>query len=677
MSAENPPAAIVDQFPRKVREVFNLFIPLADGTRLAARMWLPEDAEADPVPAILEYIPYRKRDATAIRDSKIHPYVAGHGYAVLRVDMRGSGDSGGVLRDEYLKLEQDDGLEIIAWIAAQPWCTGKLGMIGNSWGGFNGLQIAARRPPALKAIITSCSTDDRYADDVHYMGGCLLNDNMKWGANMFSHNTRPPDPQIVGDAWRAMWLDRLEGSGLWIEQWLTHQRRDAFWKHGSVCENYADIEAAVFAVGGWNDGYSNAIPRLMEHLSCPRLAWIGQWSHQYPHMAAPGPAVGFLQEAVRWWDHWLKGIDTGIMDGPMLRCFIQDHVPPVAKPAAIAGRWVGEAAWPPAGNAPLTLWLNRDGLGAAPGPAAALPILSPLTPGNYGRWCGHGLGPDMPTDQREIDGGALVFDSAPLPAAIDMLGAPVLTLDLSSDRPQAMICVRLGDVAPDGKVSRASYALLNLSHRDSHEFPAPLEPGRRYTVTVKLNDIGQTWRAGHRIRVAISTHYWPIAWTSPASATVTIYAGACSITLPVRPPRAEDAALPALPPPVQPPPLAARMIEKGGERRHVTREIETGTTTSHVTEDSGTVVYDDTGWTMKARQDQYYSITPDDPLSARAEVGWSVRYSRGAWNVETRTRTVMTATATDFRINATQDAFEDGARIHSKEWNLVIPRDNV
>jgi len=158
-------------FPRRVRVVENDWIPLSDGTRLAAKLWLPEDAEEDPVPAILEYLPYRKRDATAHRDSIRHPYVAGHGYAIARVDIRGTGDSDGIILDEYLPQEQEDAVEVLAWLAAQPWCTGSLGMFGISWGGFNGLQVAARRPPGLKAIITVGSTDDRYADDVHYNGG--------------------------------------------------------------------------------------------------------------------------------------------------------------------------------------------------------------------------------------------------------------------------------------------------------------------------------------------------------------------------------------------------------------------------------------------------------------------------------------------------------------------------
>ena len=139
-------------FPHQIAIRDPEFIPLSDGTRLAVRIWLPVDAEERPVPAILEYLPYRRKDGTADRDASTHPYFAGHGYASVRVDMRGSGDSEGVLLGEYLKQEQDDALEIIDWITAQPWCSGQVGMIGISWGGFNGLQIAARRPPALKAI---------------------------------------------------------------------------------------------------------------------------------------------------------------------------------------------------------------------------------------------------------------------------------------------------------------------------------------------------------------------------------------------------------------------------------------------------------------------------------------------------------------------------------------------
>ena len=286
----------VGQLPRRVREIEHRVIRLADGCGLAARMWLPADAEDDPVPAILEYLPYRKRDGTAARDEVVHPYLAGHGYACVRVDIRGNGESEGLMEDEYSEQELADGKEVIEWIAEQPWCTGKVGMMGISWGGFNSLQIAALKPKALKAIVTVCSTDDRYTDDIHYMGGCLLNDNLTWSSQMLGYSSRPPDPALVGERWKEMWVERLEAMPLLAANWLKHQRRDAFWEHGSVCENYRAITAAVLAVGGWADAYSNAVPRLLDGLRSPALGLVGPWVHKYPHIGYPGPAIGFLQE---------------------------------------------------------------------------------------------------------------------------------------------------------------------------------------------------------------------------------------------------------------------------------------------------------------------------------------------------------------------------------------------
>ena len=264
-------------FPHEVEELDHVWIPMADGVHLAARVWLPKNAADNPVPAILEYIPYRKSDHTRPRDDLNHPYFAGHGYASVRVDIRGSGDSEGVLEDEYTAAELEDGVAIINWLADQDWCDGNVGMIGISWGGFNGLQIAALHPEALKAVITVCSTDDRYADDVHYMGGCMLADNLSWASIMFAGNSCPPDPAVVGDRWREMWLERLKGSGLWLDQWTRHQHRDAFWKHGSVCEDFSRIQCPIYAVSGWADGYSNAVFRLLANIDAPTKGLVGPW----------------------------------------------------------------------------------------------------------------------------------------------------------------------------------------------------------------------------------------------------------------------------------------------------------------------------------------------------------------------------------------------------------------
>jgi putative CocE/NonD family hydrolase len=406
--------------PRPIRELENLFITLSDGCRLAARLWLPADAEARPVPAILESIPYRKRDFMRTRDEEIHRYYAGHGYASIRVDLRGSGDSDGILEDEYLPREQADAVEVIGWLASRPWCDGGVGMTGISWGGFNSLQVAAQSPPALKAIITLCASDDRYADDAHYMGGCLLNENQTWGTVLFSINALPPDPLVVGDRWRDMWRQRLENNRPFPALWLRHPRRDDYWRQGSVCEDFTRIRCAVYAIGGWADGYSNAVPRLLEGLRGPRKGLIGPWAHTFPHNGVPGPSIGFLQEAVRWWDHWLKGIDTGIMDEPMLRVYMQDSLPPEPIHLERPGRWVAESEWPSRRIVPRVLFLTgAPALEENPAAPVSLDIRSPQTTGMAGGdWCGFGSEGEAPLDQRGDDGRSLCFDSAPLDAPV-------------------------------------------------------------------------------------------------------------------------------------------------------------------------------------------------------------------------------------------------------------------
>ena len=282
----------IDTLPRELREIEHCWIPLADGCRLAARLWLPADAERRPVPAILEYLPYGKREGTRERDEPMHRYFAGHGFAAVRVDLRGTGDSDGLLSDEYLEQELRDGVEVIEWIASRPWCNGAVGMIGKSWGGFNALQIAALRPPALRGVISVCASDDRYADDAHYKGGCLLVENFRWGAALFSLIAHPPDPLIVGPGWRERWIERLEHAVPFAARWLRHPLRDAYWRHGSVGEAPARIACPVYAVGGWADGYTNAVPRLVAALPDRCQGLVGPWGHLYPHEGRPGPAIG-------------------------------------------------------------------------------------------------------------------------------------------------------------------------------------------------------------------------------------------------------------------------------------------------------------------------------------------------------------------------------------------------
>ncbi len=672
---------IVDPLPQPVREIEHAWIPMSDGVRLAARIWLPESTGTEPAPAILEYIPYRRRDGTRARDQVMHPYVAAHGYACVRVDIRGSGDSEGVLEDEYLPRELADGVEIIRWIAAQPWCDGKVGMIGISWGGFNGLQIAALGPPELRAVVTVCSTDDRYADDVHHMGGCLLGDNLSWASTMFAYNSLPPDPAIVGERWRELWFQRLRGSGLWLEKWMRHQRRDAYWRHGSVCEDWDAIQCPVMAVSGWADGYSNAVFRLLASLRVPRLGLVGPWSHKYPHLGVPGPAIGFLQECVRWWDQWLKGRETGIMAEPMVRAWMQESVPPTTFYHERPGRWVGERQWPSPGIRDRELTLAAPGTlepAQTPVEEAAMTIQSPLSVGLFaGKWCSYAATPDLPHDQREEDGGALLFDSAPLQAPLEILGAPRVDLEVAADRPVAMVAVRLSDVAPDDKATRVTYGLLNLTHRDGSESPTPLEPGWRYRVRVQLNDIGQSFPAGHRLRLSISTSYWPLAWPAPESVRLTVFAGTSCLLLPERARQdAEDRAI-VFGPPEGARPLGMERLTEGHQNWRVIRDLASDESTLEVTNDEGTVHIPAVNLDMQLKALEWYSYRGYDYSSPRGETLWERSFKRGEWSVRTVTRTVLTASATHFHVHAELDAYEGERRVHADNWDVSIARDLV
>ena len=672
----------VDSLPFAVDEEPNVFIPMSDGVRLAARIWRPRTDR--PVPAIMEYIPYRKRFGTAQRDEVMHPYIAGHGYACVRVDLRGSGESDGVLEDEYLQQELDDGCEVLAWLARQPWCNGRIGMIGISWGGFNGLQIAAMQPPELKAVIAVCASDDRFADDVHHMGGCLLGDNISWASVMFAYNTLPPDPALVGERWREMWFERLRGSGLWLAEWLRHQRRDAYWRHASVCEDYTAIRCPVFAVSGWADGYSNVVFRLMSNLDVPRKGLIGPWSHKYPHQGIPGPPIGFLQETLRWWDHWLKQEGSSMMDEPMLRVWMQDSVPPVTAYRERPGRWVGEAQWPGATIHPVTYGLSRAGLVKAgdPGDDYVGTIRSPLTVGLFaGKWCSYAAGPDLAHDQREEDGGALVFESNPLKEALEILGVPYVELTLESDRPVAMVAVRLSDVSGDDKATRVTWGMLNLTHRDSSEDPEPLEPGRTYTVRVDLNGIAQVFPAGHRIRLSLSTSYWPMAWPPPEPVRLRIHTARCRLVLPGRDPNPGDDALPAFEHVEGTQPGTFSRLEAGHHNWLVHRDLAFDQSTLEVINDDGVYRLDDIDLTLSKKTVETYTTTADDFRSVRAEVVSERSLRRGDWAIRSVTRTVVTADPGHFHIHATLDAYEgiDEAekRVYSGDWDESMPRDLV
>ena len=666
------------------REIENVWIELSDGCRLAARIWLPQDVAGAPSPAILEYLPYRKRDSTRLRDESMHAWFAAHGYASIRVDMRGSGDSEGLLHDEYLPQEQNDALEVIAWIARQHWCSGSVGMMGKSWGAYNSLQVAQRQPPALKAVIAVMGTDDRFAECIHYSGGALLNDNFWWGCIMQIFNARPPTPEIVGEGWRDAWLQRLNTETFWPDIWLRHQHLDDYWKHGSVCFDYGAIRCPVWFWGGWADYYRDTPLRLAEHLPAPHRITVGPWAHLYPHEGVPGPAVGFLQEALRWWDQWLKGHDSGVTTEPPFMFYMMDSVPPLTHLEQRSGRWIAENQWPSPNIENRVFALNPGALEFHAAPERALSICSAQTTGlASGEWASFAVEGDLPGDQSRDSFGSLEFASAPITESLEMLGRASLTLDLAVDRPIAIVAARLIDIAPDGRATLVARGFLNLALRENREAPLPAVPGVRYSVAIPLTGTAYAFPAGHRIGVALSTAYWPIVWPAPQPVTLTLFTGVSQLTLPVRHPRSEDLQLPPLPQPVAATPSAVTFTREGNLQRSVSIDPRSGEAVHRLYVDGGVfgpcgrLRLESIGTEMSHWYERIYRIRPDDPNSAHASMTQSYEMSTGAWQVRIDAGAEMTSTPQTFELTAWLEAYEGGKSVCRREWESSIPRIDV
>jgi uncharacterized protein len=658
-----------------VRTVEHAWIPLPDGIRLAARMWLPEDAEAAPVPAILDAVPYRKGDGTAVRDASRYPYFAGHGYACIRLDLRGSGDSDGLITDEYTEQERDDVAAVIAWLAGQPWCDGAVGMIGVSWGGFAALQAAARRPPALRGVVAIHATDDRYADDVHYIGGCVLaTDMVHWSACMAAYVGQPPDPAVVGAGWRDAWRERLEGMEPWVATWLAHQRRDDYWRQGSACEHYEDIACPVFAVGGWVDGYRDFVLRLLEHVRAPVRGLIGPWGHTWPERGAPGPAIGFLQECLRFFDAALKGADNGFLDEPALVTWMQERIGPVTHCAERPGRWVAEPAWPSPNVESVRLALGDGRLGEDDGVRARRSLRGlPLTGLEAGVWCGDGGPADLPGDQRPEDGASLCWDSPPLPERTELLGRAAAVLELEADRPVAFLVARLCDVAPDGSSSLIARGILNLTHREGHDRVVPLVPGEGVTVGVPMQSTAYAVPAGHVLRLAVSPTYWPWVWPSPEPVTLTVEGG--WLELPVRRPSAGDHAVRPFDPPEAAPGLAEESSTTGPTGRRVVRDLAAGGADVEFRWIDSRSVLKDSGIELGERNVVRYRLAERDPLSAAVCCEVGVELARGDWRTRVDVRSEMTCDREHFLVTTALDAYEGAVRAFARRWTHRIPRD--
>jgi uncharacterized protein len=653
----------------------NEWIPLPDGSRLAARIWMPEGTGADPVPAVLEYLPYRKRDGTSPRDESTYPSFAEAGIAGVRVDIRGCGESPGVIDGEYTARELADACDVIAWIAAQPWCNGSVGMMGISWGGFNALQVAALRPPALRAVISIASTVDRYNDDIHYKDGCHLSAQMGWAATMQAYSSRPPDPALVGEDWRAMWMERLEGAPNLMAEWLSHQRRDAFWEQGSICEDFSAVEVPALVIAGWADGYRNTPMKAVEGLGPKAKALIGPWVHKYPHFAWPKPRADFLGEAIAWWNRWLRGEENGAEDGPQMRAYLIEGARPKARRDFDPGRWVAMEEWQAPAPRP---WHVEGGAlveGEAAGEGAALYLRSPLDTGTMsGEFFTLKPDAEMAGDQRVDDAGSLTWETAPLGEALDLLGRATLDLTVSCEADLANLCARLVDVHPDGTATRIAFGVLNLAHRGGNAEPKAMPHGEPVTVRITLDACGWRLLPGHRLRLSLSTAYWPMILPPPVDAGVAVETGSLRLGLPV----AEGLAEVAVPEPANPDPLP-RYIEHAAGRteRSVTRALDGSSTAYRILEDGGRHEHPATGLSTREVRDETWTIGGDDPLSLKGEALWTIEKDREGWSVRTESRLALACTATDWLISGEVAAFEGGREVFRRPWAERVPRDHM
>ena len=651
-------------------QVVRTWIPMHDGVRLAVTLYMPDRAARGArYPALLEYLPYRKDDDEAVRDFGLHSYFAAHGYVGARVDIRGFGASEGAPPErEYSQQEQRDGEEIIAWLASQPWSSGTVGMLGISWGGFNSIQMALRKPPALKAIIAVAATEELYKEDVHYMDGVFHVDEFE--LTMDLDQGRPGAPDFpLDEATLAARMDSVP----WSLNYMKHQRDGAFWRE--PLRPIEQLAVPAFLIGGLQDGYRDSIIRMLERSRAPLKAWIGPWNHGFPNDADYGPQVEWRDLAVRWFDHWLKGRDNGVMQGPRLVIYQQRWHEPGSQPRDVPGDWRGEN-WPPAHLEPVTLYLQPDHRLAGDSAATGRDRLryTPSAGVEAGFWWG-----ELNADQRPIDAFSLTYDSAPLAADMAIMGLPQVTLRAASDARQADWFVRLSDVAPDGQVTLVTGAGLNGAQRASMSDPQDLVPGEIYALTLQLHLATWTFPAGHRIRVAVSNALWPMNWPTPYAMTTSLElggAGASRIVLPRVP--ATGAAPPPFTPagPVASPPWAEGNAEGGsawpGQWTQLRDEVH-GRTTVVWQGKSGTTY----PW---GRFDHSERLTydVDDAHPDLAGVQGDSRYDQAiAGHVLTWTgRLDVTSDSQTFHYRYTRTLLRDGAVLRTRTWDEPIPRDH-
>lgn len=659
-------AGSADSTDRGVR-VVQTSIPMPDGVRLAATLYMPADLRSgERLPALLEYLPYRKDDDTAPGDYGRHAYFARHGYVSVRVDIRGFGNSGGAPPTrEYSAQEQEDGDRIIAWLARQPWSNGNVGMLGISWGGFNSIQMAMRHPPALKAILAVAATEALFKEDVHYMDGIMHVDEFEVSMDLDQGRSGAPAFPLDEGTLAA----RMDSTP-WSLDYFRHQRDGAFWR--APIRRFEDIHIPCFLIGGFQDGYRDSIPRMLEHVPATVHAWVGPWNHDFPNTSIYGPRVEWRDAAVRWFDHWLKGIENGVERDPRLVVYQQHSHPPGGAGQEVPGEWRAES-WPPAGLERVTWYLAPNHqLTAAPATAATDHLrYVPSVGAEAGFWWG-----ELLPDQRPVDAYSLVYDSAPLESEVSMLGLAHMRLLAATDAPLADWVVRLEDVAQDGRVTAITGAALAGTQRDSMERPQALVPGKEYALEFDLHLSSWTWERGHRIRVAVSNAQWPMLWPTPYPMTTSLRLGAAdgsAIVLPIVPARGR--APPAFGP-LQPVDMPPGISTPGDYAWPGTWKLERDEANGRSTVTWHGTAAESFPWGSFDHSEQLvYHVDDERPADSAVEGEAETIERLGDRVLSYRGHLAITSDATMLHYAYTRELLRDGAVIRTRSWREEIPRD--
>jgi putative CocE/NonD family hydrolase len=683
-----------------VRVDWDARVVVRDGTELSANIWRPvtRDGGTDRFPAILEMIPYGKDNWRRNADTTRGEWFAARGFALCRLDVRGTGSSGGIAVDEYTADETRDGYDAVEWLAQQPWCTGDVGMWGISYGGFTSIQVAMLRPPHLRAIVPVMATDDRYLDDVHYRGGCVtVSELSQYAVSQVAMNAMPPDAAFRGAAWREEWRQRLDATPPWLFAWLRHQTDGPYWRQGSLAPDYDAIGVPIFNIGGWHDSYVDPAFRMQARCRAPSHTLVGNWVHSWPHSAYPAPNIDELHEIARFFDRHLNGAENGWDEEAAVVWYEHEFTAPVAFPASLPGRWRATSAYPHPAAAVRAWHFGARVLAALAGGDDAVdtfrhrPTTGTRGPLSWGAGdAPNGLARDLRPD--EADGPTYTTD--PLDAPLEVLGVPEVVVHLEVDAPVAILSVRLSDVAPDGTSALVSAGVLNLTHRASHAQPEPLRPGVVEEIRVPLRTAGYRWLPGHRIRVALSSSLWPVLWPSPYPATFGVHRGSATpsrLELPVVPSAggSGDAAVPTFR--TDPPALAWPAPEAADGAGPARTDPAIWRIEEDVLDRSVTVTFHDGGEDIVPDGRRLYAaesirMTAWDDDPARAELAADVIYR---WQerdpardgeltrIEIRAVSQQRSSASDFDLAVHLEVDVDGERFFGNDWHETIPRQLV